>query len=165
MDRWLRLRDRQHPSRGNPSPVVQLGVSKLARDAANGGGRPLWRRRGARDQRRLAHCMPIFDSVACAGSARSSDHRYGALRSTHRALFGKSQIARRRQTFLSAWFSLRWALPAAQRRQHLWTGPHSLTFQPLPFDTRSRSDQQSDHLALAAVISGRWVAPAMNRPA
>src|SRR5262249_5402740 len=37
--------------------------------------------------------------VACAGSARSSDTRYGALRSTHRALFREAQIARR-LTFL-----------------------------------------------------------------
>ena len=106
MDHGLRLRDRQHASRGNPGPVLQLGVSKLARDPANCSGRPVWRRRGSRDQCRLAHCMPVFDPVACAGSARSSDHRYGALRSTHRALFRKSQIAHRRQTFLSTWVSL-----------------------------------------------------------
>jgi hypothetical protein len=37
-------------------------------------------------------------------------------------------------------------------------------FQALRFDARSRSDQQSNHFALAAVISGEWVAPAMDRP-
>ena len=46
------------------------------------------------------------DPVACAGSTRSSDHRHSGLRSTHRAFFRKSQIAHRRQTFLSASSSL-----------------------------------------------------------
>ena len=100
MDHGLWLRDRQHASRGNPGPVVQLGVTKLARDPANCSGRPVWRRRGSRDQCRLAHCMPGFDSVACAGSARSSNHRHSALRSALRALFRKSQIAYRRRKFL-----------------------------------------------------------------
>jgi hypothetical protein len=102
MDHGLCLRHRQHASRGNPSHVLQLGVSKLARDSANCCGRPVWRRRGCGDQCRLAHCMPDFDPVACVGSAWSSDHRDGDLRGTHRAFFRKSQIARRRQTFLSA---------------------------------------------------------------
>jgi len=102
MDHGFRLRRREHAGRGNPSPVLQLGVSKLARDSANCSGRPVWRRRGSGDQCWLAHCMPDFDTVACAGSARSCDHRDSDLRSTHRAFFRKSQIARRRQTFLSA---------------------------------------------------------------
>src|SRR5215471_2752984 len=100
MDHGLWLRDRPHASRGNPGPVVQLGVSKLARDPANCSGRPIWCWRGSRDQCRLAHCMPNLDPVACAGSARSSNHRHSALRSAHRALFRKSQIAYRRRTFL-----------------------------------------------------------------
>ena len=108
MGHGLRLRDRQHASRGSPGFALQSDVSKLARDAAVGGGCFVWRRGGSRDQCRLAHCMPDFDPVACAGSARISDHRYGALRSAHRALFRKSQIAHRRQTFL--------AQGAAQRR-------------------------------------------------
>jgi hypothetical protein len=90
-----------YDSGGNLGPDLQLGISKLARDAANCSGRPVWRRRGSRDQCRLAHCMPGFDPVACPGSARSSDHRHSDLRSTHRAFFGKSQIAHRRQMFLS----------------------------------------------------------------
>jgi len=101
MDHGLRLRHRQHASRGNPSLVLQLGVSKLARHPANCSGCPVWRRRGSRDQRRLAHCMPVFDPVACVGSARSSDHRHRDFRSTHRAFFRKSQTAHRRQNFLS----------------------------------------------------------------
>ena len=100
------IRDRRHVGWRNPGPVLQLGVSKLARDPANCSGRPVWRRRGSRDQCRLAHCMPLFDAVACAGSARSSDHRHSGLRSSHRAFLRKSQIAHRRQTFLSAGASL-----------------------------------------------------------
>jgi hypothetical protein len=102
MAHGLRVRDRQHASRGNPGPVLQLGLSEFARDPANCGGCPVWRRRRTSDQCPLAHCMPGFDHVACTGRARNSDHRDGDLRSTHRAVFGKSQIAHRRQTFLSA---------------------------------------------------------------
>ncbi len=101
VDHGLRLRHRQHASRGNPSPVVQSGVSKLARDPANGSGCAVWSGRGSRDQCRLAHCMPGFDPVACAGSARSGDHRHDDFRSRHRAFFRKSQ-----KTFLSASASL-----------------------------------------------------------
>ena len=46
MDHGLWLRDRQHASRGNPGPVVQLGVSTLARDPANCSGRLIWCWRG-----------------------------------------------------------------------------------------------------------------------
>ena len=100
MDHGLWLRDRQHASRGNSGPVVQLGVSKLARDPANCSGRLIWCWRGSRDQCRLAHCMANLDPVACALSARSSNHRHSALRSALRALFRKSQIAYRRRKFL-----------------------------------------------------------------
>ena len=68
---------------------------------ASRSGCPVWRRRGSRDQCRLAHCVPLFDPVACAGSARSRDHRHRDPRSTHWTFLGKSQIVHWRQTFLS----------------------------------------------------------------
>ena len=58
----------------------------------------------------------------------------------------------------------RWALPAAQRRKHFRIGTDLVSFQPLPFDGGTCSDQQNGDLALAAVVSGGWVAPAMDRP-
>lgn len=102
MDYGLRVRDRQHRSRGDSGPVLQLDVSKLACDPAKYSGRSLWRRGGSRDQCRLAHCMPDFDAVAFAGSARSSDYCHRDLRGPPRALFRKSPIAHRRQTCLSS---------------------------------------------------------------
>lgn len=55
-------------------------------------------------------------------------------------------------------------LSVAERRDHLRIGTDSFPFQPLRFDARSRSDQQSDHFALTTMISGGWLAPAMDRP-
>ena len=176
MDHGFRLRDRQHGSRGNPGPILQLGVSKLARHTANYGGCPAWRRRGSRDQCRLAHCMPDFDPVACAGSARISDHRYGALRSAHRALFRKSQIAHRRQTFLSTWVSRNVDAETLDRRDFpvrglapnasQWTkAPLGLTRGPAPraFVDRHALSPRSRHsgstlvpAATSRATTSRW---------
>ena len=101
MAHGLRLRDRQHDSRGNPGPVVQSDVSKLAGHPANGSGCAVRCRRGSRDQCRLAHCVPGFHPLACPGSARRCDQRHSDLRSADRALLRKSQIVYR-QSCLSA---------------------------------------------------------------
>ena len=50
------------------------------------------------------------------------------------------------------------------RRKHFRIGTDLVSFQPLPFDGGTCSDQQNGDLALAAVVSGGWVAPAMDRP-
>ena len=44
MDHGLRLRDRQHGSRGNPRLALHVDVSELARDPGNCSRRPVWRR-------------------------------------------------------------------------------------------------------------------------
>src|SRR5579872_6680997 len=92
MDHGFRLRDRQHARGRNPCPVLQLDVSKFARDPADGWWFSVWRRCGSRDQCRLAHCMPGIDPVACARSAWSCDHRHGDSRRTHWTVFWETQI-------------------------------------------------------------------------
>jgi len=84
MDRGLRLRHGQRDSRGYAGFALQFGISELACNQANCGGRPVWRGRGCCDQCLLADWMLRFDSGACAGSAWNTDYRHDARRSPHR---------------------------------------------------------------------------------
>ena len=81
---------------GDTSPVFQLGVSlKLACDSSNRVGRAVWRAgAGLAINAGWRIACPISTPVACAGSARSSDHRDSDLRINHRTFFRKSQIER-----------------------------------------------------------------------
>jgi hypothetical protein len=94
--------------------------------------------------------MPVFDAVACAGSAWSSHHRDRDLRGAHRACFRKSQIAHRRQTFLKASTSLSEDAENVLRAEgilEVWTNPshdfrESVSDVPQPIQCDNRQHEE-----------------------
>ena len=149
MDHGLRLRDRQHAGRGNPCPVLQLGISKLARDPADCSGCPVWRWRSSRDQCGMAHCMPGFDAVACAGSARSSDLATVMLGAVVGRFLSKSQIAHRQRTFLSTSATLNVdseTLLAPKKSGQFWTIRGRMILSQSHEDLLAESNPYGQHI-------------------